>query len=95
MSDSLKPDKKREAASTDDEFPSARYFQVHFEHLHEQQALSVRQLVALSEQVQGLERQLARLRPAHTRKPAGEWPKRQPGASSPLPADNPKARDMN
>jgi len=50
-------------------FPSARYFQVHFEYLHEQLQLASRQMVALAEQVQGLEAQLARQR----EKPA-PWP---------------------
>ncbi|WP_186289462.1 hypothetical protein [Methylomonas koyamae] len=44
-----------------EEFPSARYFQVHFEQLHEQLSLTTRQLVILSDRVQDLEREVNRL----------------------------------
>jgi len=51
-------------------FPSVRYFQVHFEYLHEQLQFASRQMAALAEQVQGLEAQLARQRETTTPWPA-------------------------
>lgn len=60
-------------------FPSVRYFQVHFEYLHEQLQLASRQMVALAEQVQGLEAQLARQREA----PA-PWPAEGRGDARPV-----------
>lgn len=61
-------------------FPTVRYFQVHFEYLHEQLQLASRQMVALTEQVQGLEAQLARQRETSV-----PWSKRaevRPGAKA-------------
>jgi hypothetical protein len=45
-------------AETTEAFPSVRYFQIHFEYLHEQMALLLRNQDALAQRLQQLENQL-------------------------------------
>jgi hypothetical protein len=44
-----------------EQFPSARYFQVHFQYLHENNQLLQKQLVHLEQQIEQLNRRLERI----------------------------------
>ncbi|OAI22975.1 MULTISPECIES: hypothetical protein [Methylomonas] len=58
MKDSSQAEGSRRAAAGTGEFLAARYFQVHFEYLHEQLSDASRQLAVLNDRVRLLEAQL-------------------------------------